>query len=119
MWEKFFKFVGVPGVIALVVVGAVVGLAIDGREIPDLLARLAVAAVGFYLGGRSGVLVQDVALPVLGFTGWDWQDHPAARGAWAWDVDYDEGEKWLQVVTPWGSLFLVRPAPRKGVSRGH
>lgn len=50
MKKSWFDYVGVPGVLAFAVVGAVVGLAVAGRPVPVELARLAYAAVAFYFG---------------------------------------------------------------------
>lgn len=72
MFEKFSKFVGVQGVLAFALVGAVVTLALLGREIPSALLSLAAAAAGYYFGSKGETLTAQ-------FTAWAWYAVPEWR----------------------------------------
>lgn len=65
MFEKFSKFVGVQGILALALVGGVLALALAGREVPGVLANLAYAAAGFYFGSKGGSLASALLCGVL------------------------------------------------------
>lgn len=54
MWQNFEKYIGVEGVIALILVGAVCWLAVAGMKIPAVMANLAYAAAAFYFGTKKG-----------------------------------------------------------------
>jgi len=53
-WNQFNKSTIMSGVLALIVMGSVIYLAVTGRPIPDVLAASASVIVGFFFGARSG-----------------------------------------------------------------
>jgi len=53
-WDQFNKSTIMSGVLALIVMTAVIYLAVTGQPIPDVLAASASVIVGFFFGARSG-----------------------------------------------------------------
>jgi len=45
----------IQGTLALTVTAAIIYLAIQGREIPDLLTAIVMAIIGFYFGAKNRV----------------------------------------------------------------
>jgi hypothetical protein len=54
--ETFSKYVGIQGVIAVLLVLAVIGLSIFGVPVPQVLGDLAIAAGAFYFGSKGGTV---------------------------------------------------------------
>lgn len=94
MFEKFSKFVGVQGVIALALTGAVIALALSGRPVPEILANLASAAAGFYFGSKGGNLAIATVRRVAIWAGWDF-----------WYVPVSVSDKPLLAVNPGGKHY--------------
>jgi hypothetical protein len=68
-WQLFFDYVGVSGVIALALVGTVIGLAIAGRPVPEVLQSLTLMAAGFYFGAKTEGVTEDVRAWLHGLRG--------------------------------------------------
>lgn len=66
--ENFSKYIGVPGVLALALIGAVVWLAVTGRPVPAELAGLAMAAAGYYFGAKGSAFREHAANFVYHFS---------------------------------------------------
>lgn len=55
--ERFHKYIGVQGVMALAFAGAIIYMAVAQLEIPDVLIGLAGTAAGFYFAKNGPNLV--------------------------------------------------------------
>jgi hypothetical protein len=51
--DKFDTYFGVEGILAILLLGGVVALAIMGREVPEAVLHMSYAVVGFFFGGRA------------------------------------------------------------------
>lgn len=56
-WEKFHKYVGVQGVLAVALTGTIIYLSVAQLPIPEVLVGLAGAACGFYFAKNGPNLV--------------------------------------------------------------
>lgn len=56
-WERFHKYVGVQGIMAVAFTGAIIYMAVAQIPIPDVLIGLAGAASGFYFAKNGPNLV--------------------------------------------------------------
>lgn len=66
--SDFWKYCGVQGILALLLIAAVVGLAVASQPIPETLATLAAAAAAFYFGSKGPALALAVEDHALAFT---------------------------------------------------
>jgi uncharacterized membrane protein YfcA len=57
-WDLFAESVIIQGILALVTVGAIIGLLFMGREVPKELWALAGIIIGFYFGAKTQQAVQ-------------------------------------------------------------
>ncbi len=57
-WEKFAKYVGVQGVLALVLMLAIIGLLFAKIEVPAFLYNMLTLVVGYYFA-KNGVGILD------------------------------------------------------------
>lgn len=58
MWNRLLDLLQestiISGLLALIVVGACVYLAVSGQEIPETLAGMALSVIAFFFGSRAG-----------------------------------------------------------------
>jgi hypothetical protein len=59
-WDGFAKYVGVQGVLALMMGGAIVYLMVTGRPIGQEVTGIFGIIVGFYFGKNGRMIVQDI-----------------------------------------------------------
>jgi uncharacterized membrane protein YfcA len=57
-WDLFAESVIIQGILALLTVGAIIGLLFMGREVPKELWALAGIIIGFYFGAKTQQAVQ-------------------------------------------------------------
>jgi uncharacterized membrane protein YfcA len=58
LWDLFAESVIIQGLLALLTVGAIIGLLFQGREVPKELWALAGIIIGFYFGAKTQQAVQ-------------------------------------------------------------
>jgi uncharacterized membrane protein YfcA len=57
-WDLFAESVIIQGALAIITVGAIIGLLFLGREVPKELWALAGLIIGFYFGAKTQQAVQ-------------------------------------------------------------
>lgn len=58
IWEKFAKYVGVQGVLAMAMTGALIYWVSSGITVPDIVYTLLGASYGFYFAKNGNHLIQ-------------------------------------------------------------
>jgi hypothetical protein len=58
-WDAFAKYVGVQGILALIMTGAVIGLLISVRPVPGEIYGLLGVSWGFYFA-KNGVSIASI-----------------------------------------------------------
>jgi len=62
-WEGFNKYVGVQGIMALALVGAIIYMSVAQLPIPDVLIGLAGASSGFYFAKNGPGIISAAKSP--------------------------------------------------------
>lgn len=70
-WDKFNKYIGVQGIIALALVGGFIFASVSHDPLPDLYTQLMTLVLGYYFA-KNGVGILEKLAELL---------HPAASGA--------------------------------------